>query len=244
MAKYGPDDLYALIGGRDLSQFITEISAEITGVNEQSNTIGDAWVENSHVGVAAGSATVNGYYDDATDATNDALVEAQGTTPVLIFGLAGNTQGRDFVGFEGAMAANISRSGDREGLMKMSATFAADGAVEDGEVIQSLAAESGDGATSDGSEDNGASSASGGSGYVSVSALTLGGYTSVTVKIQDSANDSTWADLITFTNITTAPTAERVTVSGTIDRYVRAELTWNGSGSGESVTVFVGLKRS
>lgn len=42
----------------------------------------------------------------------------------------------------------------------------------------------------------------------------------VDVKIEDSANDSTWADLVSFTSAS-GSTSERVTISGTIRRYVR-----------------------
>jgi hypothetical protein len=42
-----------------------------------------------------------------------------------------------------------------------------------------------------------------------------------TLKVQHSANDSAWADLITFSANGTAITAERATASGTINRYVR-----------------------
>ena len=47
---------------------------------------------------------------------------------------------------------------------------------------------------------------------------------SPTVKIQDSANNSDWADLITFST-SSAASAERKTVTGTVNRYVRLNLS-------------------
>ena len=47
---------------------------------------------------------------------------------------------------------------------------------------------------------------------------------SPTVKIEDSANNSDWADLITFST-SSAASAERKTVTGTVNRYVRCTLT-------------------
>ncbi len=243
MAKYGPDDLYCLIGGYELSGDIIQISAGRSGLIENINGLGDTWVERGAVGVKDSEAAIQGFYDDAANGTNDALVEAQGTAPVFVFGLGGNAQGKDFVGMAGAMVQNVARNSARGELQKISAAFQGNGASEDGEVIQSLSAESGAGATSDGSEDNAASSAGGGAIYLEVTALTLGGYTSITVTVEDSANDSTWATLGTFTAVTAAPFAERVAISGTIDRYVRATLTLNGAGSGESITLLVGLVR-
>lgn len=66
--------------------------------------------------------------------------------------------------------------------------------------------------------DNGASSAYGGVGYLHVTSATGG---SLVVKVQHSADNSTFADLITFT-AATAIGSERVAVSGTVNRYTRA----------------------
>jgi hypothetical protein len=79
----------------------------------------------------------------------------------------------------------------------------------------------------------------GGVGYQFVSALS--GFTGFIGKIRSSPDDTTYADLITFTNVTAAPAAERLTVAGTIDRY----LSFNGDVTGAgSITPFVGFKRT
>jgi len=46
-------------------------------------------------------------------------------------------------------------------------------------------------------------------------------------KIQHSADNSTWADLVTFTSIAAGRGAERRIVTGTVNRYLRA--TWSGT---------------
>lgn len=48
-----------------------------------------------------------------------------------------------------------------------------------------------------------------------------------TIIIQDSPNDSTWSTLISFTAVASGnePTAERKTVTGTVDRYLRITTT-------------------
>lgn len=66
--------------------------------------------------------------------------------------------------------------------------------------------------------DNGAASTNGGVGYVINTAYTSGANA---VKIQHSTDDSVWVDLITFTSIGAANVAERIAVSGTINRYTR-----------------------
>lgn len=77
------------------------------------------------------------------------------------------------------------------------------------------------GAGSGTSINNGASTANGGEASLHVTAYTSG---DATPKIQHSANDSTWADLITFT-LVGGLTSERKTVSGTVNQYTREDHT-------------------
>jgi hypothetical protein len=83
------------------------------------------------------------------------------------------------------------------------------------------------------------STVGGAAGYQQVPAYS--GFTGVIGKIQHAPDDSTWADLITFVNVTSAPGAQRVTAAGTVDRYTRYVRTVTGAGS---ITPFVGLSRS
>ena len=72
-----------------------------------------------------------------------------------------------------------------------------------------------------------------GSGTVELSAL-----------IQDSSNDSVWADLITFTDVaSTAPQSsyERVSAAGTVSNYVRARVDTQGS---TAVSYIIALGRN
>jgi hypothetical protein len=81
----------------------------------------------------------------------------------------------------------------------------------------------------------------GGAGYQAVSALA--GITGFIGKIRDSADDTTYGDLLTFTNVTAAPAAERLTnVADTVvDRYLCYTGTITGVGS---ISVFVGFARA
>lgn len=81
-----------------------------------------------------------------------------------------------------------------------------------------------DGAATNGSSlDGAASTAFGAQFYLHATAFTG---TSVTIKIQDSADDSAWADLsgAAFTVVTGA-TWERIAVTGTVRRYLRVATT-------------------
>lgn len=72
-------------------------------------------------------------------------------------------------------------------------------------------------ATDTSSVDNGSSSSGGLSGFISAMSLASG---TATVKIQHSTNDSSWSDLVSFTAVT-GQTAERISVTGTVNRYLR-----------------------
>jgi NAD/NADP transhydrogenase alpha subunit len=51
--------------------------------------------------------------------------------------------------------------------------------------------------------------------------------------VQHSVNGSVWADLVTFAQVTTTPTKERVVVAAgtTVNRYLRGNWTKGGAGS-------------
>lgn len=83
----------------------------------------------------------------------------------------------------------------------------------------------------------------GGTGFLQVSALTLGGFTNAVVKIRHSADGSTFADLITFA-AATGRTAERAVIAGTVNRYLSVTIDFTGAGSGQSCTFFVGFARA
>lgn len=66
------------------------------------------------------------------------------------------------------------------------------------------------------------------------------GFTGYVGKIQDSADDVTYADLVTFTNVTADTTAETVTVAGTVDRHLSFDGNVTGTGS---MGIMAGLAR-
>jgi len=76
-----------------------------------------------------------------------------------------------------------------------------------------------------GSHDLAAESSSGGIAYLHLTDITLPATCQLVVTVQDSATtDGVWADLITFTTIScSVATSDRQTVTGQVDRYVRAE---------------------
>lgn len=97
--------------------------------------------------------------------------------------------------------------------------------------------------TADGSGtsvNNGASSANGGAGYLHITGLSTGD--TIAVTIEHSANNSTWATLLSFTLDGSAIGGERVTVAGTVNQYLRA--TYDVTGASISFPVVVAFHRN
>lgn len=96
-------------------------------------------------------------------------------------------------------------------------------------------------ASEDGSAvDNAASSADGGVAYLHVTSVD-GTTPTLDAKIQDSADDTTYVDLVAFSQAT-AKGAQRVEVAGTVDRYTRSVLTVGGTAPSFGVQVGFGRK--
>jgi hypothetical protein len=90
------------------------------------------------------------------------------------------------------------------------------------------------------SVDNAASSANGAAGLIHVPVNAVNGNT--TIKIQHSANNSSWADLISFTAVSSAAiTSQMSAVAGTVNRYLR--VTASTAGSSGSITFMVSAAR-
>ena len=90
------------------------------------------------------------------------------------------------------------------------------------------------------SVDNAASSASGGAGLLHVPTNTVNGNT--TIKIQHSADNASFADLISFTAVgSSAITSQLSAVTGTVNRYLR--VTASTAGSSGSITFMVSFAR-
>lgn len=115
-------------------------------------------------------------------------------------------------------------------VVSVSAELQADGGIDTGVSLHALGAETATGTAT--SVDNSASSSNGGVGHLHVTANAHDD--TVTIKVQHSADNSTWADLDTFTVVSASTTTSerRVVAAGTtVNRYIRASHTLAGSGS-------------
>lgn len=111
-----------------------------------------------------------------------------------------------------------------------------DSGVDMGAVLHGLTAETADSSAT--GVDGVAASSNGAVCSLHVTAYT--GLTSIVVTVEHSTNNSVWATLATFTTVT-ALTAQRVAVTGTVNRYLRA--TWDVTGTGSATFAVAAARR-
>ena len=88
-----------------------------------------------------------------------------------------------------------------------------------------------------------AGSSNGGVGYLEATLVTLGTWTSMTVSLRHSVDNSVFVDLGVFTTRTTIG-AERITTVGTVRRYLACSVDFVGAGTGGSFTYLAGFARN
>ena len=132
-----------------------------------------------------------------------------------------------------------------DGAVSASVDYEVSGGIRQGNLLTSTATQAT--ATTWASVNMGGTThANGAVGHLHVLAATTSGSGVVarSALIQDSSNDSVWADLITFTDVaSTAPQSsyERVSATGTVSNYVRARVDTQGS---TAVSYIIALGRN
>ena len=124
-------------------------------------------------------------------------------------------------------------------LQKANVTYSMTGARSAGVILEKRVTITDSWDTTSTSVDNSASTSAGGGGFMQGTAAS--GFSGFVGKVRHSADDVTYSDLVSFTDDVSAPFAERVTVSGTVNRYLSFTGIITGTGS---ITVFCGFSRS
>lgn len=241
MAKYGSHQIAVFLsdGVSLLPMKAKGLSSEHEAAQEDTTGLGDAWQEQTPTGMqVARLAQDEAFYDVGTGLAHDHLIDTPGESRIVCYGFEGDTIGRRFVGHQGALHVKYAPMAKLGGLTKAKTEYLCSGARDEGVILQNTATKTADWDTTGAdSVDNGASSSAGGVGYLHVTALS--GFTGNVIKIRHSADDVTYADLVTFADQTTVG-AQRIAVAGTVNRHLAVDGNVTGSGS---VTVWVGFAR-
>ena len=232
----------------DLTSYFTDVS--ITQENEVAETTAFGDTNKSYLlGLRAGTLSMSGMWSADTDGSDEELQALLGnaTTPLLTV-----REGAAAIGGSAVIAqaneTNYAISSPVADVHTVTAdfectpnqvsnlTFALAGGVQ-----LTAGASIAHGSLGNlSSVDNSASSANGGAATLHIPTNTVNGNT--TIKVQHSANDASWADLITFTVVgASTKTSELKAVSGTVNRYLRASASTAGSSG--SITFMIAFAR-
>lgn len=186
-----------------------------------------------------GTVSFEGLFDGSADAIDEIFTDALGNvsySPVTVSN-DGSGVGRRAVLLE-AVSTSYEISSPLTDVVAVSGGANANGGLDYGVWLGVLSAITG---TSTGTAvDNGASSTNGGVAHLHITANTRSA--STVAKVQHSSDNSVWADLVTFSTVNSSTlTSERVEVTGTVNRYLRALVT-PSSGTG-SITFSIAFSR-
>lgn len=222
------------IGGRDASCDLATVNPKASAATHDATTFCSNGWEVADPGLCSWECSVEGFYDPAAAGIGRQFEDGAA-------GLLGNTGGiisiydgsADAIGDTGILLSDgILTVHDRpisvNDLVKLKGDFKpAGGGARAGLFAKLLHVHAQDTGSADGASlNNGGSSANGGRANLHITAITG----TWTIKVQHSANNTDWADLVTFSG-KTAIGASTSEVAGTVNQYLRASSTEDVAGS-------------
>ena len=212
-----------LIDGNDFSTYFNEVTAALSVETAETTTFGNSGAKSYVVGLKDATATLSGFFEGSATGTDQALSAAIGSgTPLITIGVEGGTAGLGTMSLVG-IETSYEVSAPVADVVSVSAEMQAE---------QDAIDSTGNGTALD----NAASSANGAVFYLHVTANTRNG--AITFKVAHSADNSTYVDLATFSATPTATQeAQRVEVTGTVNRYIRVAYTVAGSSGAATYTL-------
>ena len=226
-----------LANGYDLSAYFNKADFKASADVAETTTLG-ASAKTYIAGLEDATVSLDGYWSQEAGGSDPQLQAYLGTTTIWTILMGGDTLGARGYGastFDTTLEIGAEIGGAVTITAEAQSTTGQDGVV----VLNPLSAKT---TTGTGTQvDNTTSTANGGAAYLHVTAAS-GTTPSLTVKVQHSADGSTWADLATHTAVTAANQSERIAFSGTVNRYLRA--SWTISGTSPSFTFHLSAARS
>ena len=235
--RHGKDaDLF--VGKYDLSNYVNEVTASMSIDTAETSTIGNN-TKSYITGQNDATVSVSGLFDGGAGAIEAVYADIidNDLTPAITIVYDGGT-----VGSRATIAQGKQTSyeigipvGD---VVSLNGEFQVTGGMRQAVILAYNTALS---ATTNGSSvDNTSSTTIGALANLHITANSRS--TTTVVKVQHSADNSTWADLITFSTVAIGTvTSETISVSGTINRYLRAQTTLT-AGTG-SITPTIAIAR-
>jgi hypothetical protein len=226
------------VNGYDLTSYFKGVKAEGNLDPAESSALGDS-SKKFIAGLQGGQISGDGMHDETAGAITPVLTAAISTedSEVTYF-QNGDTIGTQGHGIQGE-ETSLKLDSPVDDVVACAFEAQSDKGLERVVSLRAAATTQTAGTTNSAGVDNSVGSSAGASGYLHVFAY--GGAGTVAVKVQDSTDDSTYTDLLTFTNVTANGVSERQYVAGTVKRYLRAQIIKTGAGT---VTASVSASRT
>ena len=224
-----------LINQYDLSGYFRSVNPSMSRGMYDTTTFGSTQHQ-STPGFTTGTIEIEGFYEDpiTADAPDNVFAAIEGaSTPPIVSILPEGWAVNKRAYMIRANESNHTVNAVIDDIIKNNASFQSNDGYDIGLSLHGLIAETSYPVTGT-SVDNSAASSNGGIAFLHVSAI-AGAAPSITFKVQHSSDNAIWADLVTFTAVTTAG-AQRVLVAAgtTVNRYLR--MTATNGGTTSSVT--------
>ena len=237
MAFIHGKDTVVLLGKDNVTTYFSEHTASVE-VDMHDTTVYGKSAKTYLPGLIDGTVSLSGLWDGAASAIDSILAALVGAAAsVFTAGPAGTT-----IGNRAELASLLETSYEIDDsvseVVGISVEGQADDRVETGIFLHNLTAETATGNAA--SQDNGGASSNGGVAHLHLTAVT-GTSPTNTVLVEHSTNGSSWSTLVTFTALAGTTISERKTVTGTVNRYLRA--SWTIAGTTPSYTFAVAFAR-
>lgn len=227
-----------LFGNYNLSSYLNEASMSSSNETAETTAFGDdakTYITSLVDATVSLSGMFEGEINDTT--LNNALTNT-GSTPVTIC-TTGLVAGEPCF-FGVSISNSYEISSPVADVVTVTSDLQLDGGINAGKIIVGGASVAAGATVNSTSNDNSASSANGLVANLHVTANNGNG--STTIKLQHSSDNSTFADLITFTVVSAGTQiSEQKSVSGTINRYLRGSAV--DTGSSGAITYSLAISR-
>jgi hypothetical protein len=233
---HGKDSL-VLLGKYDITNYLRSYEPDDEYNDADISVMGRAYHE-SIPGQISGVCKLEGLAGFGVGESMDILTALRGTTAPLTVAAPATAVG-DLAVMLNGYVGTTSNPADIDSAIGMELEVRGQDGLDYGKLLHLLAAEVG---TNNGTAVNNlAASTNGWSANLHVTAIS-GAAPSVVVKIQDSADGSSWADLASASfTAATAATTQHLSGTGTVRQYVRA--VWTFGGTTTSITFAVAFAR-
>jgi hypothetical protein len=232
--KHGKDTK-VFLNSTDLSSYLNNADATRTADIAESTTFGKS-AKTYISGGKDGTLTLAGFFDPTADSPISTSLGSTGQE--LVMGIDG-VDATDSVAFGKGNFTTYGISSPVGDIVAFSADFQSDEGIFNGTVLENATVT----ATGLGTaRDNAISTANGGGAFIIVTSAS-GTNPTLDAKITHSADNSTYADLVTFTQATSTTSEVKVVAKGTtVNRYLKVAYTV--SGTNPSFSVIIGFGRN